>query len=179
MVLFLHFRTGSQALFRQPRVMQLTFVHNHVRDMVSAPDMIALKTEGADPSRRTHLLARGTNNSLGCAPNHPPPTVLRYKFSTFNSPASAIRKIAAASANTSWPAICTPSHFLSNSPARSLPRSNLSRSWKNSESLVASRELRVRTGTSPEDSGNMRSRTRCANWEFSISPLTLLVKAGQ
>src|SRR5204863_303859 len=39
-------------------------------------------------------------------------------------------------------------------------RRRTSRSWKNSESFVASRELRVRTSTSPKGFGNMSSRTR-------------------
>ena len=47
--LLLHFRTGSQTLFRQPSVMKLAHIYSQVRDMVTSADMICLKTERDRP----------------------------------------------------------------------------------------------------------------------------------
>jgi hypothetical protein len=56
--------------------------------------------------------------------------------------------------------MCTPRHLASKSSALRLSRSNLSRSRKNSDNLVAAFEPRIRTGTSPEEDGNRSSRIR-------------------
>src|SRR5438445_9357079 len=120
--------------------MKLAYVDSQVRDMITSADVIGLKAERANLSRRAYLLPRAAKDSTGSAPNHSAPPALAYKFSTFKSPASALRKIEAASAKTSWPAMCTPRHLASNLSALALPRSNLSRSRKNSDKLVAAFE---------------------------------------
>jgi hypothetical protein len=96
MGLLVHFGTRRQPLFRQLRMMELAFIHGQVRDVILSADMIGLKAEGTNLSRRTYLLAGVAQNSLGRPSNHRAPPVLAYRFSTFNSPASAIRRIAAA-----------------------------------------------------------------------------------
>src|SRR5437016_10626743 len=158
--LLLHFRARRQTFFRQLGVMTLAYINNHVWNVVISADMVGLKTERTDFSRRTSPLAGVAKNSLGGAPDHSTPPVLAYKFSIFISPALALSKITAASAKTSWPAIRTPSHLASKLSALILPRSNLSRSRKNSERFVAAREPRIRTGTSPDAVGNRRLRMR-------------------
>src|SRR5438552_2728801 len=140
--------------------MTLTYVDSQVGDIVTSGDVISLNTKRANLSRWAYLLAGAAEDSITCAPDHSAPLALAYKFSTFKSPASALRKIEAASAKTSWPAIRTPRHLASNLSALALPRSNASRSRKNSDNLVAAFEPRIRTGTSPEEDGNRSSRTR-------------------
>src|SRR5579864_8790799 len=126
--------------------MELAHLNSYIRDVFMACDVIRLEAERANLSRRTYLLAGPTKDSLGDAPNHSAPPALAYKFSTFKSPASALRKIVAVSAKTSCPAMRTPRHLASNLSAVILPRSSQSRSWKNSESLLAAREPRMRKG---------------------------------
>src|SRR5437867_13425324 len=105
--------------------MKLAYVDSQVRDIVTSGDVISLNTKRANLSRRAYLLAGAAEDSITRAPDHSAPPALAYKFSTFKSPASALRKIEAASAKTSWPAMRTPRHLASKSSALSLFRRSL------------------------------------------------------
>src|SRR5438094_3706838 len=138
----------------------LAFIDSQVSDMITSADMVRLEAEKADLSRWAYLLPGAAEDSITRAPDHSAPPALAYKFSTFKSPASALMKIVAVSVKSSWPAMRTPRHLASKLSALSLPRRSLSRSWKNSESLEAVCEPRIRVRMSPEEYGNRRGRTR-------------------
>src|ERR1700692_3008966 len=100
-VLLFHLRTGSETFLRQPSVMSMAHIYRHVRNMVTSADMICLKAEGTDLSRRTYPLPSAAKNSFGSAADHLSGPTLAYKFSRFKTSASFISKIAAASAKSS------------------------------------------------------------------------------
>src|SRR5437867_4705078 len=140
--------------------MKLAYVDSQVRDIVTSGDVISLNTKRANLSWWAYLLPGAAEDSITRALDHSAPPALAYKFSTFKSPASALMKIVAVSVKSSWPAMRTPRHLASKLSALSLPRRSLSRSWKNSESLEAVCEPRIRVRMSPEEYGNRRGRTR-------------------
>src|ERR1700735_3976405 len=106
--------------------MSLAHIDSHIRHVVASCDMLGLKAEGTDLPRRTYPLPRVAKNSFSRASDHSADPTLAYKFSILKPSASAISRIADASAKTSSSAMRTPRHLASNSAARSFPRSSLS-----------------------------------------------------
>src|SRR6266581_9526716 len=96
--LLLHLCTSAQTLLCQQSVMKLADLDSQMRDMVTSADVIRLKTEGADLSRRTYPLPSAAKNRFGGTPDHLSGPKLAYKFSICKTSASAIPRIAAASA---------------------------------------------------------------------------------
>src|SRR5712692_10333664 len=107
--------------------MSLAHIDSHVRDMVTSADVLVLKAEGTDLPRRTCQLPRTAKNGFGSAPDHLADPTLAYKFSILKTSAFAMRKISAASAKTSRPAMRTRCHLASKSAILSFPRSSFSR----------------------------------------------------